>query len=1106
MRKIEVIGSKNTRLIIVALFSSILYSILAGNAYAVSIDSVVLNSTSGYNFTIDDLTAHAQGLDPADSNISYEWYKDGKVLPFEADGDHNWTSPGNYGDLIYSIVSDPSGNIYAGGYYNTAGTGTETGFGWRIMKFDPDFGFVRDYNWTSPGDYDDVINSIVSDPSGNIYAGGYYDSGGTGIDTGIDWRIVKLDPDLNIVKDYNWTSPGDFNDGILSIRIDPWGNIYAGGYFDSSGTGTNTGIDWRIVKLDPDLGFVSDYNWTSPGIFGDMIYSVETDPSGNIYAAGYYNTGGTTTNTGIDWRIVKLDPDLDFIRDYNWTSPGTFTDKIYSIESEHSGNIYAAGYHDTAGTGTDTGYGWRIVKLDNDLDLIKDYNWTSPGNYDDQPGFDPIEIDASGNIYAGGYYNTGGTTTNTGIDWRIVKLSPDLDFIRDYNWTSPGIFTDKVYSIESDHSGNIYAGGYYDAAGTGTDTGYGWRIVKLSEQTDQSLESSYTTVGEDWMVSATPVYDGVAGASVLSNELTIIEMSDLTDPAWEGNTTDLTSDSTIGDIVHFNITLNDANPDSYIFSWLNTTDWINDTPGQYSDGEEISVTKTVPADTGTVSWTWYVNDTFGNSVQTDVWSIVLRDSTDPSIDFTAPTTETGNTTQSWVSANVTASDNIGIDTIVLNLYNTSGLIRSNRSSSSPLFINFTDLPYGTYHINATVNDTSGNLDSTETRTISISEAIKLLNITLNIEINTYQHLNSTGEMTNMSIILKDGGEIIHEKVADQAYTVNIPEGVYDEFIFGAYDQEITATLRSVDIDSLTNATFGIDKHHEEAGYLATYGIDNGFSFANATVTIDYSGLDFTNENYLKLYHCADYVFMTRTCRGGWNDVTGSAQQDTDDDHFTYLTASFSGFGISEEIPDTAPSGGGRRSHSTVINDQAPEAILVNNTSVETPEVEMQSAEGTAPEAPREKAAEPERPDDMSEGFPEQLFDISFRIDDNMMQSSDDLSAVITFVSFGTVPTPVDLTYRILDISGKEVYNEKGTVTVTTEEVVRKSFNGLDLSDGEYSLVLSTLYGNDVADDFRQGFTISAGKKRSYTWIWIIGEIISVVYLIGLFRSGMWRVT
>ncbi len=103
---------------------------------------------------------------------------------------------------------------------------------------------------------------------------------------------------------------------------------------------------------------------------------------------------------------------------------------------------------------------------------------------------------------------------------------------------------------------------------------------------------------------------------------------DTTDPTWENNKTNLTSSTTSESSVYFNIILNDTNPDKYIFSWYNGTDWANDTVTSYMNGQDILVTKTIPISSGDINWTWYFNDTVGNTNQTDIWSIILSDATD----------------------------------------------------------------------------------------------------------------------------------------------------------------------------------------------------------------------------------------------------------------------------------------------------------------------------------------------------------------------------------------------------------------------------------------------------------------------------------------------
>ena len=103
--------------------------------------------------------------------------------------------------------------------------------------------------------------------------------------------------------------------------------------------------------------------------------------------------------------------------------------------------------------------------------------------------------------------------------------------------------------------------------------------------------------------------------------------------------------------------------------------------------------------------------------------------------------------------------------------------------------------------------------------------------------------------------------------------------------------------------------------------------------------------------------------------------------------------------------------------------------------------------------------------------PVRLFDISMTLDSTLLRNSSDLFTTIQFTSFGTLPTIVNLDYKILDTNGLAVYTEQGTTTIETEGVLSKDFNNLLLKDGVYTLVLTTSYGENVNDEFRQSFEV-----------------------------------
>ncbi len=162
--------------------------------------------------------------------------------------------------------------------------------------------------------------------------------------------------------------------------------------------------------------------------------------------------------------------------------------------------------------------------------------------------------------------------------------------------------------------------------------------------------------------------------------------------------------------IKVNITADDENLDLITIYLYNPTSLVNSTTNSNSP---FFVNFTNLLD-GTYYINATVNDTDGRENSTETKTILLD--TSISINFVSPTMATGNYSQSYIEANVT-SQNVDLSTINLTLYNSTDLIQSNTSTSSPLFINFTNLNDGIYYLNSTVNDTLNNLNQTETRNI-----------------------------------------------------------------------------------------------------------------------------------------------------------------------------------------------------------------------------------------------------------------------------------------------------------------------------------------------------------------------------------------------------
>lgn len=132
-------------------------------------------------------------------------------------------------------------------------------------------------------------------------------------------------------------------------------------------------------------------------------------------------------------------------------------------------------------------------------------------------------------------------------------------------------------------------------------------------------------------------------------------------------------------------------------------------------------------------------------------------------------------------------------------------------------------------------------------------------------------------------------------------------------------------------------------------------------------------------------------------------------------------------------------------------------------------------------------------------LPKQLFDIKLELEHYKVYAPEDLAAWIRFESFGTEPTPINLTYIILDKKENVIYMKEDSLVVETEEFIVEKFEGVNLKNGEYSLLLKTFYGDNVVDEFRQDFVVRS-EMRILVYIIIGLVILGIIYLIVFTRK------
>lgn len=283
--------------------------------FAISVDNNLNVITSGIFYGKVDFDPGAGAVYLTSTSGSWDCY----VHKLDASGNFLWVKQiaGPDVEKINSLATDPSGNIYSCGYFK----GT--------VDFNPDRKLK--YNLTSYGSEDVFVEKF----NGNgdfLWAkqiGGAANDGSTSI---------TLDNSNNpYITGYFWGT-ADFNPGAATYNMTPYG-----------------GDDAYILKLTS----VGDFGWAKQlgGPSWDAGHEVVLDNAGNIYVGGFFHATadfdpgtGTyylTTEGYDDSFIYKADPDGNLI----WVSQtgGPGWDYYLTLALDADGNIFNVGnFQETA--------------------------------------------------------------------------------------------------------------------------------------------------------------------------------------------------------------------------------------------------------------------------------------------------------------------------------------------------------------------------------------------------------------------------------------------------------------------------------------------------------------------------------------------------------------------------------------------------------------------------------------------------------------------------------------------------------------------------------------------------------------------------------------
>ncbi len=244
---------------------------------------------------------------------------------------------------------------------------------------------------------------------------------------------------------------------LAALAVGPDGSLYAGGTFDASES-----ISANIARWDPGtstwsaLGSgVSISNSSNPYL--PAVLALAVGKNGNIYAAGSFDTAGNTSANN----VAMWDPNTGAWSALgNGITLGSGYAVVSALAVDANGNLYAAGNFDTAGTASA-----------NNVAVWNGSTWsalgggiTLSGSGQSGASVSALAVDANGNVYAGGAFDTAGTASANNVAWWNTSTPGTGTWYALGDGISLSSGSAIVNALTIDANGNVYAGGSFDTA------------------------------------------------------------------------------------------------------------------------------------------------------------------------------------------------------------------------------------------------------------------------------------------------------------------------------------------------------------------------------------------------------------------------------------------------------------------------------------------------------------------------------------------------------------------------------------------------------------------------------------------------------------------
>ncbi|MEV7973209.1 hypothetical protein [Cellulomonas sp. NPDC089187] len=380
-----------------------------------------------------------------------------------------------FNGTVYAVHSLADGGILVAGSFTSLNG--DSSIPARLVRLNADGSLDRDFNLRLGSGFNGTVWSVSSAVDGQIVVGGEFttlngESGGPA-------RMARLNPDGSRSLALQAALGSGFSGAVYSVQVDAAGGVIVGGSFtDLNG---DASLPNRLLRLGPDGTPDPDFNANLGKGFGSTVRTATVGPDGSVLVGGAFtamNGSSATPN-----RLMRLLPDGRPDQAFNDALGSGFNGTVWAVTSDEAGRVLVAGEFTTVNGRS--GLPARLVRLTATGSIDEDF-CAAIGLGLDAPAY-ALAVDTSG---AAGYLIGGAFQKLNGIPFipsRLVFLDLDGGTGPEFNsQLGVGFTGGDVRAVAETKDGGVVVGGDFTALNN--DKTIPARIVRLNEDGSPNRE------------------------------------------------------------------------------------------------------------------------------------------------------------------------------------------------------------------------------------------------------------------------------------------------------------------------------------------------------------------------------------------------------------------------------------------------------------------------------------------------------------------------------------------------------------------------------------------------------------------------------------------